>query len=395
MAWSPDGSGGLATRGIAAAPYLVWDAIRGRQLFDIRGHRGAGHRPVMVAGREATGVRGAAGGMARVWDARDGRPLLCGSPPGTWGRSGPCPWSPDGRRLASGSADGTARVWDAEAGLELLALPGHVGFVRSVAWSPDGNRLATGGDDAAAHVWTAADAEAVRRWEDREQTDAGRLARDEIRGPKARGFITDWLVLLPLSLGAGARPARRRLDRPQLPDEAANRAPAARGSSPGPRRRSGVWARRIVRPRRSSISTRSQWAGDHVERRLRRLLHRQRPGPRQPTAPARQRRPRQGLSPTWPGDLPGVHEPRPLVTLDSVGPHLAQARDQRAGVQGGERDSQLGRLRATGGRRRAPGGGRPREDGAVRRAHQLSTAVGPSLAARRRPRFVATAHGRL
>ena len=50
-----------------------------------------------------------------------------------------------------------ANVWDAVTGQELLALPGHTSYVRSVAFSPDGQRMVTGiaGANATAKVWYA------------------------------------------------------------------------------------------------------------------------------------------------------------------------------------------------------------------------------------------------
>jgi WD domain, G-beta repeat len=214
VAWSPDGSRlVLGTRG---GTVQVWDPNAGRRLFTINGHA---NRIISVMW-SPDGMRLASGdeaGTVKVWDASGGRQLLALA--GHLGEVRSVCWSPDGRRLASASADGTAKVWNAAGGRELLTFAGHAGFLRSVAWSPDGSRLATGGDDGTARVWEAAGAEAVRQWDRQERAVAGRLTRDDFRGPQARGFIATWLLLLPVPLGSGESGARA-LDRQPLADEA-------------------------------------------------------------------------------------------------------------------------------------------------------------------------------
>jgi eukaryotic-like serine/threonine-protein kinase len=215
ISWSPDGSR-LAT-GNLGGTVQVWRAIDGEQLLSLDGHANR----VITVSWSPDGTRLASGdetGMGRVWDPAGGRELLALL--GHTGELRSLSWSPDGKRLASGSADGTARVWDAAGGRELLSLNGHTGFVRSVAWSPDGSRLATGGDDGVARIWESAGARAVQQWDLQDQVRADRLAaRDGLRDPGNRGFISSWLLLLPLPLAAGES-STRALDRHQLPDEA-------------------------------------------------------------------------------------------------------------------------------------------------------------------------------
>ena len=214
VAWSPDGTR-LAT-GARNGTARVWDASGGRDLLVLTGHS----RRVLSVAWSPDGTRLATGGedgTVRVWDAARGRELLTLT--GHMGGLRSVTWSPDGRRLASGSADGTAKVWDAAGGRELLTLPPHTGFIRSVSWSPDGTRLATAGDDGTARVFEAAALEQVQRWDRRERAVRDVPARNAFRGPRAQGFLQNWLLLLPLPLTSGASGAGA-LDRQQLPDEA-------------------------------------------------------------------------------------------------------------------------------------------------------------------------------
>jgi hypothetical protein len=140
--------------------------------------------------------------MAIIRDASDGHELLT-----LTGHAGPVlsvTWSPDSKRLATGSRDMTTKVWNAADGRELLTLKGHTGRVSSVSWSRDGNRLATAGYDGVTNLWDAAGAEATRQWARQDLAVEGVLARNTLRGPRAQGFIRDWLLLLPLPMGPAA-----------------------------------------------------------------------------------------------------------------------------------------------------------------------------------------------
>jgi WD40 repeat protein len=88
-------------------------------------------------------------GTARLWDATDGRELLCVTHPESV--SGVA-FSPSGATFATASRDGTARLWNCEDGDELLRVT-HDGRVADVAFSPDGARIATGSRDGTGRVW--------------------------------------------------------------------------------------------------------------------------------------------------------------------------------------------------------------------------------------------------
>jgi WD40 repeat protein len=62
-------------------------------------------------------------------------------------------YSPDGTRIATGSSEGIARVWDAATGEPLMSLAGHTGAVESVAFTPDGRRLLTAALDGTTRQW--------------------------------------------------------------------------------------------------------------------------------------------------------------------------------------------------------------------------------------------------
>ena len=56
------------------------------------------------------------------------------------------------------------------------------------------------------------------RWARRDLEVRDHLTRDDFRGPRARGFISSWLVLAPAALDPGESGAQA-LDRRRLPDE--------------------------------------------------------------------------------------------------------------------------------------------------------------------------------
>ncbi|MGO9915657.1 MAG: protein kinase domain-containing protein [Isosphaeraceae bacterium] len=212
--FSPDGTR-LATASTDKSA-RVWDASDGRSLLKLTGHSGQ-VLDLCWSRNGARLVTGSADGSARVWDARDGRPLLALE--GHAGEVRCVSWSPDGTRLLTGSRDGTARLWGAGDGRELLSLKAHPPGVYSLCWSPDGMRLATGGLDGAATIWEAAGAQAASSWRREDRLVQELLGRNKFRGPGARGFFRDWLLLLPLPFANGEKGAAA-LDRQQLAGEA-------------------------------------------------------------------------------------------------------------------------------------------------------------------------------
>jgi WD40 repeat protein len=214
VSWSPDGQR-LVT---ASADEMVkiWNAPGGSELLTLKGHSGS----VLRVSWSPDGQRLATAGVdrtAKIWEAATGRELLTlkGHSSRVWSLY----WSPDGQRLATASLDGTAKVWEVASGRELLTLQGSGNLISSVCWSPDGQRVAIARGDGIVNIWEAATAEAVQQWA--RQDRAVELLQDRLafRGPAAKGFFRDWLLLLPLPVALGESGAQA-LDREQLTGEA-------------------------------------------------------------------------------------------------------------------------------------------------------------------------------
>jgi WD40 repeat protein len=92
-------------------------------------------------------------GDGKVWDALTGREMfvLHGHKFTISGFA----FSPDSRRLVTGSLDGTLKLWDMTTGQEILTLSSHAGGVYDVTFSPDSQRIAAAGDDGLVRIWDA------------------------------------------------------------------------------------------------------------------------------------------------------------------------------------------------------------------------------------------------
>jgi WD40 repeat protein/serine/threonine protein kinase len=228
VAWSPDGQQ-LATGGDDGTA-KVWEAASGRPLHNLQGHTSW----VQAIAWSPDGQRLATGswdGTGRVWKASTGQELFT-----LKGRHvrpvRSVAWSPDGQRLVTGGGDLTAKVWETVSGLELLSLKGHPDWVLAVAWSSNGQRLTTGSADGTTRLWESATAAAMRDWAEQEHAVEQIRTRFDARSPNARGFIQDWLLLLPLPLAPGESGVAG-LAREQINEEAHLQPKAGQGS--------GVW----------------------------------------------------------------------------------------------------------------------------------------------------------
>jgi WD40 repeat protein/energy-coupling factor transporter ATP-binding protein EcfA2 len=150
VAFSPDGKRVVTASSDDTA--RVWDAVSGRLVAALAGHRGVVNIAAFLPDGQRV-VTASEDRTAQVWDAQSGRSLAA-----LTGHQGPvytAAFSPDGKRVVTASDDSTARVWDARSGRGLATLIGHHGPVYTAAFSPDGKRVVTASDDNTARVWDA------------------------------------------------------------------------------------------------------------------------------------------------------------------------------------------------------------------------------------------------
>jgi WD40 repeat protein/serine/threonine protein kinase len=102
-------------------------------------------------------------GTARIWDARDGKPLAVLADHAGEVRAA---WSPDGTSIATGDAAGVVRLWSADGRLVATSpSPAPMGAIYHVVWSPDGTSVATSSNrDGFVRLWSPRDATPIAAW---------------------------------------------------------------------------------------------------------------------------------------------------------------------------------------------------------------------------------------
>jgi len=95
------------------------------------------------------------GGMATVWDIRDGQKQLQIDQPAKGRYAISLAWSPETNQLVLGGWDGSIRSYtlDESGFSEAELLLSHIGRVNDLAFSADGKYLASAGDDKAVVIW--------------------------------------------------------------------------------------------------------------------------------------------------------------------------------------------------------------------------------------------------
>jgi WD40 repeat protein/serine/threonine protein kinase len=99
-----------------------------------------------------------AGGVASIWDARDGRLVVRLEHPGAVTLALP---DPAAERVLTAGESGVLRLWDAATGRAVGPALDHGGPVLSAAFRPDGRQILSGGADRRARLWDAATGRAV------------------------------------------------------------------------------------------------------------------------------------------------------------------------------------------------------------------------------------------
>jgi hypothetical protein len=149
VAFSPDGR--RIVTGGRDRLVILWDAMTGQKIFDLRGHAG----PVKSVAFSPDGRWIASAGVdqtVRVWDATTGREALVLR--GHTDTVNGVAFTPDSKRLAS-AGDLTIKIWDPVTGLEVITLRGHSRHVNGAAFSPDGRLVVSGSGDGTVKIWDA------------------------------------------------------------------------------------------------------------------------------------------------------------------------------------------------------------------------------------------------
>jgi WD40 repeat protein len=156
VTFSPDGKT-LASAGADRLVYL-WNVASADKQFVLEGHTG----PVFAVAFSPDGTMLASGGedkkdnvdigLVRFWDPAKGKPA---GEPGIIHSRGifTLSFTPDGKAIVTGGKDNLIRFWNQASGKQLGSLPGHLGWVRSLAVPAKGRNIVSGSFDRTVKIW--------------------------------------------------------------------------------------------------------------------------------------------------------------------------------------------------------------------------------------------------
>ncbi|HUR05719.1 MAG TPA: TIR domain-containing protein [Nonomuraea sp.] len=144
-------SGELVAAGGGDGVIRVWDTATGRLVHELAGHQA----PVYtVSFGDSVLVSGDSAGVVRLWDLTSGQ--VTGTLDGHRGSVFRAIHSPDGSLLATGDEAGTVRLWDATSWALRHKLKGHPGSIYCLTFAPDGSLLASGDTAGIVRLWDPA-----------------------------------------------------------------------------------------------------------------------------------------------------------------------------------------------------------------------------------------------
>jgi hypothetical protein len=149
-------------RGAAAGMAVVWDVKTGKRIFEI------GEELDVVFGADISSdqtkiVLGSAGKVVRCFSTADGE-LLWEVPKKHNDWIYCSAFSPDGVLVATSDRAGGLLVWEADNGRLYLDLRGHGGAVTGLSWRADSNILASCGRDGTIRLWEMENGRQVKSW---------------------------------------------------------------------------------------------------------------------------------------------------------------------------------------------------------------------------------------
>ena len=128
----------------------MFDVASGKQLKEIRGHKGKIHG-VAWSPNGKFFATAALDRDLKLWDAATNKEVKAFIGHADYAYS--IAFSPDGKRLLSGSADRTARLWDVESGKELAQLKGHQRGIQQAVFSKEGTLIACASGDYTVRIY--------------------------------------------------------------------------------------------------------------------------------------------------------------------------------------------------------------------------------------------------